>query len=212
MFDWLETYLFDLIDTLPLELFVLIGSFIEEVIAPVPALAVMLITGSAAAVQGLSPLDLIPLAIIAALGKTVGAIIVYEITNRVGGMFLTKWGPYFKVSESEIRALGQKLSGTKRDYLFLTFIRAMPVVPSSVVSVGCGLLRIPFTLFLTTTFVGTIVRDGIFLYVGYSGITVFEKLAERSAAVEDLLQTGFIVLVVSVFAYIYYRRSKNPTF
>lgn len=209
MFDTIEALTMNLAASLPLELFVLIGSFIEEVLAPVPALAVMLVTGSAAAIQGKTVLDLIPLAIIAALGKALGAIIVYYLASTMGTLVLNKFGWLFKVSTEEIHHLGTYLKGTKRDYLILTILRALPIVPSSVVSLGCGLLKIPFKLFLITTFLGTIVRDGIFLYVGYSGVGVFENLAEESTNIEDILQTGFIIFVLLSFAYIYYRRSKK---
>lgn len=209
MFDQVETSLLALAQSLPLELFVLIGSIVEEVIAPVPALAVMLVAGSAAAVQGLTVLDLIPLAIIAALGKALGAIVVYMISASMGTLVLTKYGRYFRVSAEEIHDLGKHLKGTKRDYVFLTVLRALPIIPSSVVSLGCGLLKIPFRLFLITTFIGTIVRDGIFLYVGYSGVGVLEDFATKATDIESILQTGFIVLVLITFAYIYYRRKKN---
>ena len=209
MFDQVETSLLALAQSLPLELFVLIGSIVEEVIAPVPALAVMLVAGSAAAVQGLTVLDLIPLAIIAALGKALGAIVVYMISASMGTLVLTKYGRYFRVSAEEIHDLGKHLKGTKRDYVFLTVLRALPIIPSSVVSLGCGLLKIPFKLFLITTFIGTIVRDGIFLYVGYSGVGVLKDFANKATDIESVLQTGFIVLVLITFAYIYYRRKKN---
>ncbi|MEY2665635.1 MAG: hypothetical protein RLZZ480_740 [Candidatus Parcubacteria bacterium] len=211
MFTPIETFVFNLINVLPLKLFVLVGSFIEEVIAPVPALAVMLATGSAAQVQGLSVLDLIPLALIAASGKTVGAALVYYITGYAGEFVLTKFGWLFKVSAEEVEALGQKLTGDKKDYLLLTAIRALPIIPSSVVSLGCGLLQIPFKLFIITTFIGTIVRDGIFLYVGYSGITILHQLATRSTDIESYLQTLFIAVVFAGFGYLYYKRSKKSS-
>lgn len=209
MFDHIETILLGLAHTLPLELFVLIGSIVEEVIAPVPALAVMLVTGSAAAVQGLSVADLIPLAVIAALGKALGAIVVYYISASMGTLVLTKYGRFFQVSAEEIHDLGKHLKGTKRDYVLLTVLRALPIIPSSVVSLGCGLLKIPFKLFIITTFIGTIVRDGIFLYVGYSGVGVLKDFANKATDIESVLQTGFIIIVICVFAYIFYRRKKK---
>lgn len=209
MFNSLEHILLSLADSLPLKLFVLVGSFVEEVFAPIPALGVMLLTGSAASVQGLTLIDLIPLAFLAALGKAIGAIIVYSIASTMGDLMLTKFGKYFRVSAEEIHGLGKRLQGTKRDYVVLTIIRALPIIPSSVVSLGCGVLQIRFRLFLITTFIGTIVRDGIFLYVGYSGATILKDLATKAAGIESFLQTAFIALVALVFGYIYYKRHKS---
>ena len=69
MFGHLEALMLSYINTLPLEAFVFIASFIEEVVAPVPSAAVLLLTGSFAAIQERPLLALIPLAIIAAVGK-----------------------------------------------------------------------------------------------------------------------------------------------
>ena len=209
MFHLIEAHLLALANSLPLTSFVLIGSFIEEVIAPVPALAVMLVTGSAAAIQGFSLSDLFFLALIAALGKSLGAIIVYYVSGFAGELVFTKFGWLFKVSAEEVQALGQKVTGGKKDYLLFTVLRALPILPSSVVSLGCGLLQIPFRLFIITTFIGTIVRDGIFLYVGYSGVALFKNLAEESNFVESLLQKIFIVCVVLGFGYVYYKRTQK---
>jgi membrane protein DedA with SNARE-associated domain len=208
MFDFIDTYVLDLIHVLPLTWFVLVGSFIEEVIAPVPALAVMLLAGSAAALQDLSPIDLISLALIAALSKTLGSIIVYSISDKGGQFVLGKFGWLFRVSVAEVQAFGKKLKGDQRDYVLLITLRTLPIVPSSLVSIGCGLLQIPLRLFLISTFLGTIIRDGLFLYVGYSGIALFESLATQTATIESFLQTAFIIVVAMAFGYIYYKRRQ----
>lgn len=206
MFSGIEAYVLSLVHVVSLETFVFIGSFIEEVIAPVPALAVMLLSGSLAALEERTLVALIPLAIIAALGKTIGAIIVYYLSGKVGNVILSKFGWLFKVTPADIENLGKKITGGPRDYLILSACRALPILPSSVVSIGCGVLQIPFKLFLITTFVGTIVRDGIFLYIGYRGTTMLNDFANSTVSVESYLQMGFVAFLVGVIGYVYYKR------
>lgn len=208
MFSNLEAILLSFIDTLPLEIFVFVASFIEEVIAPVPSAAVLLVTGSFAAIQGKTLLDLIPLAVIAALGKTIGAIIVYFFSDKIGGMVITKFGNFFDVSHDSIKEFGSKITGGPRDYLFLIAFRALPILPSSVVSIGCGLMKIPLRLFIITTFIGTIVRDSIFLYIGYQGTEILSAIATHSATIESQIQMGVLVVVVLVLAYFYFKRKR----
>jgi membrane protein DedA with SNARE-associated domain len=208
MFSNLETVLLSFINTLPLEIFVFVASFIEEVIAPVPSAAVLLVTGSFAAIQEKTLLDLIPLAIIAALGKTIGAIIVYYFSDKIGGMVITKFGNFFDVSHDSIKEFGSKITGGPRDYLFLIAFRALPILPSSVVSIGCGLMKIPLRLFIITTFIGTIVRDSIFLYIGYQGTEILSAIATHSATIESQIQMGVLVAVVLVLAYFYFKRKR----
>jgi membrane protein DedA with SNARE-associated domain len=210
MFQNLENILLSLINDLPLEIFVFVASFIEEVFAPIPSMAVLLLTGSFALVKDYTLLDLIPLAIIAALGKTIGAIIVYYISDKVGEATIKKFGGAFAVSHADIKNFGKKITGTTRDYLLLIIFRALPIVPSAVVSIGCGVMKIEFKLYLITTLIGTIIRDSIFLYVGYTGTQLLSKLATDSATIESITQIIVLILVLIGLIYLYIRR-KNLT-
>jgi membrane protein DedA with SNARE-associated domain len=209
MFSEIEVFMMNQIETLPLELFVFIASFIEEVVAPVPSSAVLLLTGSFAAIQERTLLELLPLAFLAALGKTLGAILVYFFADKIGAFTVPRFGKYFGISKEAITSFGEKITGGPRDYLLLIAFRALPIVPSSVVSIGCGLLKIPFKLFLITTLIGTIVRDIIFLYIGYRGTQVLNALATHTTNIESLIQTIFLIFLVAVLAFFYFRRKKS---
>ncbi len=208
MFQNLEIFLLSLINTLPLELFVFVASFIEEVIAPVPSAAVLLMTGSFAAIQERTALTILPLAVIASLGKTIGAVIVYYFSDKIGSLVITKFGGFFDVSDESIKNFGSKITGSSRDYLILIVFRALPILPSSVVSIGCGLMKIPPRLFVITTFIGTIIRDTIFLYIGYKGTEILAKLATKSDDIESIVQMIILTTVVATLGYFYYKRKK----
>jgi membrane protein DedA with SNARE-associated domain len=209
MFAQFEASLVSLVEKVPLELFTFVASFIEEVIAPIPSAGVLIITGSFAALQDRSVVDLIPLVLVAALGKSLGAIIVYFFSDKLSRYFFSRFGSLLKVSDEEIAQFGARITGTTRDYLVLTACRALPIVPSSAVSVGCGVLKIPFRLFIITTVIGTIVRDSVFIYAGYTGTDFLRQLTEQTVNVESYLQIGIISLIALIFGYLYYRRSRR---
>jgi membrane protein DedA with SNARE-associated domain len=211
MFDRLEAPLIAFVEAVPLEVFTFIASFIEEVIAPIPSAGVLVVTGSFAALQDRSVTDLIPLIFIAALGKSLGAIIVYFFSDRLSHFVLNRFGSWLKVSSSEVAELGTRITGTTRDYLVLTACRALPIIPSSAVSIGCGVLRVPFRLFIVTTVIGTIVRDSVFIYAGYTGTDFLRRLTERSVNLESYLQIAAISVVLLGFIYLYLRRSRKAT-
>ncbi|MBY0310355.1 VTT domain-containing protein [Patescibacteria group bacterium] len=209
MTSGLEQSLTSLIEAIPLELFAFIASFIEEVIAPIPSAGVLVLTGSFAAVQGRTVLELIPLVVIAAAGKALGAIIVYFFADKISHFVFRSFGKWFKVSSEEVSELGKRITGTPRDYLILTACRALPIIPSSAMSVGCGVLKIPFRLFMITTVIGTIVRDSVFIYAGYTGADFLKRLTEHSVSIESYVQLGIVSAVILVFIYIYVRRSRK---
>ncbi len=209
MFTQLEAALVTFVEQVPLEVFTFVASFIEEVVAPIPSAGVLIVTGSFAALQDRSVIDLIPLVFIAALGKSLGAIIVYFFSDKLSRLFFSRFGSWLKVSDEEIAEFGAKITGTTRDYLILTACRALPIVPSSAVSVGCGVLKIPFRLFMITTIIGTIVRDSVFIYAGYTGTDFLRRLTEQSVNIESYIQIGFVSLVALLFAYLYLRRRNQ---
>lgn len=209
MFAQFEAALVTFVEQVPLEVFTFVASFIEEVIAPIPSAGVLIVTGSFAALQERTVTDLIPLILIAALGKSLGAIIVYFFSDKLSRFFFSRFGSWLKVSDEEIAQFGAQVTGTTRDYLILTACRALPIVPSSAVSVGCGVLKIPFRLFIITTVIGTIVRDSVFIYAGYTGTDFLRRLTERTVNIESYLQIGIISLIALLFAYLYLRRRQK---
>lgn len=209
MFQNLESILLSLIHTLPLEAFVFIASFVEEVFAPIPSMAVLLLTGTFASIQDRLVIDLIPLAIIAAAGKTIGAVFVYYIAKRIGEVIITKFGNFFDISKSSLESFSNKITGTPRDYLILILFRALPIVPSSVVSVGCGLINIKPRLYIVSTLIGTILRDSFFLYVGFKGTQILSTLANQSGNIESLMQKILIVFFIFALLYLYLKHKRN---
>jgi len=91
----------------------------------------------------------------------------------------------------------------------LTIFRALPIIPSSVMSVGCGLLKIRFRLFIITTLIGTIIRDSIFIYMGYSGIQILNSVVTHSAGIESVAQFLILISIATGLGYLYIRRRKN---
>ena len=209
MFGYIEEQLLLLANSVPLEAFVFIGSFVEEVIAPVPSLAVMLMSGTLAALQDRPVIDLLSLAVIAAIGKSLGAIIVYFFAEKISFLVLKNFSWLVKITPEEVQQLGSKITGDYRDYFVLTLLRALPILPSSIVSVSCGVLKIPFRLFMVSTLIGTIVRDGIFLYVGYSGTAILREFATKSTDVESYLQIAILAVIVCIIGYIYLKRRRG---
>ena len=202
----LEEKILSLINILPLEIFVFITSFIEEVFAPIPSMAVLLTTGSFASIQNYTLLELMPLALIATLGKTIGAIIVYYLSGKFGEIIITKFGGVFDVSHEKIKSFGSKITGTTKDYFLLITLRALPIIPSSVVSIGCGVMKIKFKIYIITTFIGTILRDSIFLYIGFTGTKLLATFANKSANIESLVQTIILAMVLSGLIYLYFKK------
>ncbi len=193
---------------IPLELFVLLGSFIEEVIAPIPSPLVMVLAGSLAQAQEQPIVYLIVLSVFGSLGKTLGAFTLYFISDKLEDLVINKFGRFLRVSHKDIESIGKRFNNTWKDFVFLFVARTIPIMPSVPISVSAGIIKIDKKKFILATFLGTCVRDGIYLYLGYAG---FENYKEISSGLENVESFGQIILLVALIALVvwsYYKRGK----
>ncbi len=191
------------------EAFTFVGSFVEEVVAPIPSPIVMTIAGSLARAQGHPFAYLFVLSGIGAAGKTLGAILVYGVSYFVGVLFVDTCGKFFGVKHDDIERLRAKLDGGVKDLAMVTFLRALPIMSSAVVSIGCGSLRIGFFTYLIATIVGTVVRDFFYLYVGYSGVAAYRAMVEGFDSIEGLLEVVIGACVALFLGWLYWRRNRR---
>lgn len=210
MFISLEHILLSYIEHIHLAIFAPVASFIEEIIPPIPSPSIMIATGYIAQIQGYLFYSLIILAVLGAIGKTIGAGVVYYVSDKVEDFLSGKIAKFIGVTHKQIESLGARLSKDWRDYMVLVVLRATPVIPSSLISVGCGLLKIRFKLFVITTFLGSIIRDFIYIYIGYTGTKVVRHFFENVANTAESLVEGLVILVVILLlGFLYYRRYQN---
>lgn len=210
MIRQMTQFLMDWAQTVPLEWFTFAGSFVEEIVAPIPSPLVMTLTGSIAAAQS-RPLEaLLLLSIIGAAGKTCGAWIVYVIADKAEDLVFKRLGKFIGISHEEVVRLGKRFSGSPKDYLLMFVLRALPVMSTALVSVGSGVIRIRPRVYLVGTFLGTIVRDFFYLYVGWSGVEAYHRWVTGFDSVESILQAVMGGTIVCVFAgIVLYRHMRS---
>lgn len=211
MFSALEAWLLSLAETLPLPVFAAVASFLEEIVAPIPSGPVMLITGSLASIQEYSLFLLLVLAFVAAIGKLAGSLVVYAIADKAEDVFSGRFGKFFGVSPSDLERLGARFGNGLRDYVLFTVLRALPIVPSVVLSLGGGALKLPLPLFITGTLIGSTIRDAFFLYFGYLGYQETMRFLTDLDRIESILLYGSAAIVVALFIglFIWHQRRKS---
>jgi len=211
IFYQLEQSLLSLVHFVPLELFVLIGSFVEEVVAPIPSPIIMITAGSVASLQGRLPVSLLVLSVVGAIGKTIGGWILYTLADKTEDILTTRFGRLIGISHKDIEGIGKYFNKGRRDDWVLFLIRCLPVVPSAPLSLGAGLIKIKLKTFILTTFFGTIIRDGLFLYFGYSGLQSFSSVVSGLDTIESAVQIGVFFVLGALISWAYWKRHRSKS-
>ena len=181
MFDWLIDWLEALAQNVNPALFVFIGSFVEEIVAPIPSPLIMATTAALAHSLQLPWLEILWILIVAAGSKTLSSLLVYWLAYESEHLLVGRFGKYVGLSTEMIEGIGRWVGKGYWDELVLLLLRSLPIVPSIVVSAACGVFKINLRTYLWTTFVGTFIRNGIFfsiLYFGWSQAEVVWNLLD----------------------------------
>ncbi len=209
IFTQLLAYLETLANYIPLEAFTFIGTILEEILAPIPSPFVMTITGSIARAQGHLLGYLIVVAVIGALGRVVGTTFLYFVADIAEDIIFGKFGEFLGIADWQFEQIGSRFNGTARDYLTLIILRSIPVMPSSPLSVICGLIKLDFKVFAIGTAVGSVFRNLFFLYIGFTGLAATESFMEGLESVETIMQILFVLALVAGFYYFYRKRQAG---
>ena len=198
-FEPLLTWLESLATTTSLEFFVFIAAFLEEIIAPIPSPFVMTTAAVLAKVQNYSLLQIAILVILASLAKTASSYLIYVLADKAEDVVVGKFGKYFGVTTESIERIGKMLSKTWWDDVLLFLSRAIPLIPTSVVTVVAGMIKYEPRSFLLMTFLGTIIRNIFYLWVAYFGIDVADAMIQRFAQNPAVLVVLFLIGVAGLY-------------
>lgn len=143
------------------------------------------------------------------LGVVFGGLVMYWLVYWGGKPLIRKYGPYVNLNWDDIEMLHRRFKTGHIDEAVLVFLRAVPIFPIGIVSIFCGLVRIGWQEFISTTFVGTLIRLSSLSLLGWYLGREYIKYALKIAAVERYIALIFLVVILVVLVYLYERQRKR---
>lgn len=187
------------------------GSVLEEIIAPIPSTAVIM--GSSFFIMENIPFSfqafqvlLLNIALPAAAGVTLGSLLIYGIVYYAGKPFIDRWGKYLGLSWEEIEKTEEKYSKNNLMALSIFTARALPIVPSVVISAFCGFIKYDIKRYIAITFMGTLVKSFILGVMAWQFGSLYRTIESEIAISEEIVIIG---LVVAVIGFIIYKKYKK---
>lgn len=180
---------------MPLEAFVFLGSLLEEMIAPIPSPVVMTLAGITAFINSTHILQIIIVILLASVGKTLGSIFLYWLGDKFEDQLGGKLGAFFGLNHKTIESIGSRISGGAYDNFLVFITRAIPIIPSSIISVGLGVIKINLKTYIIYSFFGFIVRATFYFITGYFGVSSVKFLKNPVFITITLLILGILGII-----------------
>jgi membrane protein DedA with SNARE-associated domain len=195
---------------MPLEAFVFVGSFLEEVISPIPSALIMGIAGSVALMRDEPVWFLFLLAAVGNMGKTLGAWLYYFLGDTLEDLFMPKATKWFGIKHEDLESIGKRFVGHHwKDGGALLLLRMLPPFPTTPVSLTAGIIKMDLRVFLLATYAGNFLKDLVYLYIGYAGIAKLHTLWRRIDDVKTIIDVAVIVVVALLLFVLYTERGRG---
>lgn len=183
---------------------VFLGSILEQIIAPIPSSIVVLgssfliMKGTFFSLESIKTLFL-NIVIPAATGVTLGSLVYYGLSYKIGTPFIERAGKYLGVSVKDIEGVEKRVKQSNYENLFLFFARCLPIIPSIAISLFCGIIKYPVRNYLIITFFGALVQASILGIIGWQFGNVYISLADNISFLNNIIT---VIIVVAIIVYI----------
>jgi membrane protein DedA with SNARE-associated domain len=190
--------LVDYLARLPVEWFVLVGAFVQELISPLPSFVVFVPAGASLAAHHMSPVTVVMMAFLAAIGRVAAALLLYWVSGTVRTKVYAKRRRWLGVSRREVKKMEKRLTSSPAGSWWAIFaLWAIPVVPGALISLAGGFVRMPLLIFVSATYIGAVINALTYLFVGYLGLSALAAYDNG-----ELISVG-VFFALAVIAIIY---------
>lgn len=183
---------------------------IEEVIVPIPSAVILLGSGflflkgpfSLALLSTLLFTVVIP----AALGLTLGSLVIYWLAYKEGKPVLDQYGKLLGVGWSDVETVTHKFESGTFDEWTMVLARVFPVIPSVLIAVFCGVTRMPYKKYITLTFVGAFFKSLLLALIGWQVGELYIRYADIIGHIEN---ATLVVVMVGLLGFVIHRKLKR---
>lgn len=190
---------------------VFLGCIIEQIVVPIPASLIVLsatflvMKGASFSLVSLWTL-IIKIVIPAALGITLGSLVYYVLSYKLGKPFIERTSRFLGVSVKDIENVEKKFKENRYDDIFMFLARCFPVIPSIAINLFCGLIRYDLKKYLLTTFLGSAVQILGWGILAWLFGNVYQAL---EGSISFLGNAVLIIIVLAVAGFIIYKNREK---
>ncbi len=212
LFDQITNWIIASIgDNGPLAIF--LGGLIEQVIVPIPSPLITMAGGFLLVPQEISLINaakgvVLQIALPYTIAATLGLGIVYFIAYFGGKPLIDKFEGWLGFSWHNIEQLQERFRGNWWDEVLIVLLRAIPVMPISLVSGVAGAIRFPIPQFYLFSMIGIFLRSLILGFIGWQTGEAYKALAGGVDQVESYVTVAMVIIIAGLLLWGYKKREK----
>lgn len=203
MLEAIATWIINLISILGYPGIVLTMA-IESALIPLPSEIIMPFSGY---LVSIGRFNLIGVAFFGAIGNVLGSLAAYGLGywghERIVRRFIRKFGKFLLISEEELDNT-EKLLHKYKDLVVLGS-RVLPGI-RTVISLPCGIAKLPLLRFIVLTFVGSFIWSFILAWIGMFLGENWQRIGPYFHKADAII---VVLLIGAVGFYIYYKLKKS---
>ncbi len=196
----------------PIVVYVFIGSFVEELVAPIPSPIVLATAGSLVDLQHKGFFYLFIVAFFAVMGKMLATFIYFFAAQKGEELVNKRFFRLLGLGALNVDKYGKLIESTKRGELFFVLLRVIPIFPAAPVSFLAGLIGMTFKKFTVLTAIGLYLRSMILLIAGFYFYEQLDGVLELLIHWESNITYLLAIVIVGIgLLYAYKNKDKVET-
>ena len=186
---------------------IFIAAFAETIFPPIPSELIFPLAGFVGFKSNFTYFETFLMASSGAVGATIGAIVIYLVSFKIGRIAIVKLGKYVFVNEKKIESAERWF---EKYGVYAVFLGRMAPGVRELISVPAGIARMPFAKFVTFTFFGSLIWSVILVFLGYFLGDSWESLSETLSDYFTVISVLVLLsIAIVIFYYVYYRKRRD---
>jgi membrane protein DedA with SNARE-associated domain len=184
------------------------AAFLEVIFPPIPSEVIFPLVGFIAQNRGLGLENTIGMATVGALGSTVGAVLIFFVSARVGRTAIMRYGKRVRISEQEIEKAERWFERYGSIAVFTA--RMIPGI-REIISIPAGISRMNIAKFVGYTFAGSLLWCIILTLVGYYLGEAWRNFSDQLSSAFTIITIILIVAAAIAVAGFWYSRRRRAS-
>ena len=183
------------------------AALLENLFPPIPSELVFPLIGFSAQTNDLGMAGAIGMAIVGAVGSTVGAIIIYFIALKIGTPTITRIGKrYHLISESDLK---KTETWFVRHGELAVFLGRMAPGIRELISIPAGIAEMNIVRFTFFTFIGSCIWSLFLTLIGFFIGDAWIRFYGNYSQVFDIAGITLILVIIAIVAIKYYKGKQK---